>query len=94
MIRLGGMHVDTSTLQKYDSKLSAFAAPQRRPRLLSAAVSIGLLLNVSVVLAITLEDAVKQALTTNPEILGTASDVQAASHYVRQAKAGYDPSLD
>lgn len=44
--------------------------------------------------AATIEQAVQQALTSNPEVLGAASDVVAAGHDVRQAKAGYYPSLD
>lgn len=44
--------------------------------------------------AITIEQAVQQALTTNPEVLGAASQLRAAGHDVREAKAGYFPSLD
>lgn len=44
--------------------------------------------------AITIEEAAQQALTTNPEIRGAQSDVKAAGHDVREAKAGYYPTLD
>ncbi|MGR8919089.1 MAG: TolC family outer membrane protein [Gammaproteobacteria bacterium] len=42
----------------------------------------------------TLEEAVKQALTTNPEVLGAESEVRAAGFDVKRARAGYLPSLD
>lgn len=45
-------------------------------------------------LAITIEDAVQQALASNPEALRAAADVRAAGHDVQQARAGYLPSLD
>ena len=44
--------------------------------------------------AATLEDAVRQALTTNPQLTGAAAAVRAAGHDVREAKAGYLPSVD
>ncbi len=44
--------------------------------------------------AITIEQAIQQALTTNPEIKSAESDLRAAGHDVRQARAGYYPSLD
>lgn len=48
----------------------------------------------STLAALTIEQAVEQALTTNPEVLGANANVAAAGHEVRQAKAGYYPSLD
>lgn len=44
--------------------------------------------------AATLEDAVRQALTTNPQLTGAAAAVRAAGHDVREARAGYLPSVD
>lgn len=44
--------------------------------------------------AITVDDAVRQALSTNPTVLGAEADVRAAGHDVRQARGGYFPSLD
>ncbi len=44
--------------------------------------------------AVTLEDAVMQALSTNPEVLSKEADLRAAGHDVKQARAGYFPSLD
>lgn len=44
--------------------------------------------------AITIEDAVNQALTSNPEVLRSEAEVAAAGHDVRTARAGYYPSLD
>ncbi|MGE0487377.1 MAG: TolC family outer membrane protein [Gammaproteobacteria bacterium] len=45
-------------------------------------------------LAITLEDAVEQALASNPTVLQAEAEMRAAGHDVRQARAGYFPSLD
>ena len=44
--------------------------------------------------AATLEDAVHQALITNPQLTGAAAAVRAAGHDVREARAGYLPSVD
>ncbi len=44
--------------------------------------------------AATLEEAVRQALTTNPQLTGAAAAVRAAGHDVREARAGYLPSVD
>jgi adhesin transport system outer membrane protein len=44
--------------------------------------------------AITIEDAVRQAITSNPTVLQAEADMRAAGHDVRQARAGYFPSLD
>ena len=44
--------------------------------------------------AITLEDAVREARSSNPLVLGAEAEVRAAGHDVRQARAGYFPSLD
>lgn len=52
------------------------------------------LLTALLVSAATLEDAVQQALTTNPQLTGAAAAVRAAGHDVREARAGYLPSVD
>ena len=44
--------------------------------------------------AATLEDAVRQALTTHPQLTGGAAAVRAAGQDVREARAGYLPSVD
>ncbi|MGB1885442.1 MAG: TolC family outer membrane protein, partial [Gammaproteobacteria bacterium] len=44
--------------------------------------------------AITIEQAVQQALSSNPEVRSAESEVRAAGHDVRNARAGYFPSLD
>lgn len=44
--------------------------------------------------AITIEDAVRQALASNPTVLQAEAEMRAAGHDVRQARAGYFPSLD
>src|SRR5262245_25937539 len=44
--------------------------------------------------AITIEDAVKESLTSNPQVTGASAGVRAAGQDVRQARAGYFPSLD
>ena len=44
--------------------------------------------------AVTLEDAVHQTLTTNPQLTGAAAAVRAAGYDVREARAGYLPSVD
>jgi outer membrane protein, adhesin transport system len=58
-----------------------------------AAIAIALL-TISPVAALTIEDAVKQALSSNPQVLGAEADVRAAGHDLRRARAGYFPSLD
>ena len=44
--------------------------------------------------AATIEDAVRLAISSNPQVLGAAASVRAAGFDVRQARAGYYPSLD
>ena len=44
--------------------------------------------------AATIEDAVRQALTTHPQLSGGAAAVRAAVQDVREARAGYLPSVD
>jgi adhesin transport system outer membrane protein len=44
--------------------------------------------------AVTLEDAVHQTLTSNPQLTGAAAAVRAAGYDVREARAGYLPSVD
>jgi adhesin transport system outer membrane protein len=45
-------------------------------------------------IAQTLEDAVRTTLQTNPDILASRYNVDAAGHLARQAKAAYLPSVD
>ena len=44
--------------------------------------------------AITVEEAVQLALSSNPQVLGAQADVRAAGFDVKQARAGYLPSVD
>lgn len=60
-------------------------------RVLVAAVVVGFSLPAS---ATTIEQAVERAITTNPNVLGAEAGVRAAGHDLRQARAGYFPSLD
>ncbi|PCJ31498.1 MAG: type I secretion protein TolC [Gammaproteobacteria bacterium] len=53
-----------------------------------------LLLSPSILFAVTLQDAVGVAVQTNPDILAAGSVRNAVSKEVRQAKAGYFPTLD
>ena len=46
------------------------------------------------VLATILEDAVRQAISSNPNVLNAAAGVRAAGHDLRRARARYYPSLD
>lgn len=62
-------------------------------RLRGCALAAGLLASLPLSAA-TLEDAVRQALTTNPQLTGAAAAVRAAGHDVREARAGYLPSVD
>jgi adhesin transport system outer membrane protein len=74
------------------------AGPRRRLRGMAASVHwAALCLGIASSLplsAATLEEAVRQALTTNPQLTGAAAAVRAAGHDVREARAGYLPSVD
>lgn len=76
-----------SSRQSGDSR----AAGQRRLAVALAAVLAGF---APALAAITIEDAVKLALDTNPQILGATAALRAAGQDVKQARAGFLPSLD
>jgi adhesin transport system outer membrane protein len=57
-------------------------------------VGIALLFTAHPSGATTLEDAVRLAISTNPQVLGAAASVRAAGFDLRQAKGGYYPRVD
>ena len=61
---------------------------------LQAALSIGLLALSGAGMAQSLSDAVNTAITSHPSLMSSEAGVRAATHDVRQAKAGYYPTLD
>ena len=62
-------------------------------RVRGAALCLGLL-TAFASSAVTLEDAVHQTLTSNPQLTGASAAVRAAGYDVREARAGYLPSVD
>ena len=62
----------------------------------SAIVTLIIALSISAgqALATTIEEAVSEAVNSNPSVLGAAAIVRASGHEVRAARAGYYPSLD
>lgn len=60
----------------------------------TVAIAILLLAMPTIAGAVTIEEVVREALSTNPEILGAEADARAAQHELKRAKAGYYPSLD
>ena len=61
------------------------------PRILLAAI---LILPTSGLFAQTLEEAVQTTLRTNPDVMASQYNVEAASELARQAKGAYYPSVD
>ena len=63
----------------------------------SRALALGATITVSAVTgtqAVTLEEAVRQAVNTNPDVRALASERRAVDHELRQARAGYLPLFD
>ena len=63
----------------------------------SRALALGATIAVSAVTgtqAVTLEEAVRQAVNTNPDVRALASERRAVDHELRQARAGYLPLFD
>ena len=63
----------------------------------SRALALGAVITVSAVTgtqAVTLEEAVRQAVNTNPDVRALASERRAVDHELRQARAGYFPLFD
>ncbi len=63
----------------------------------SRALALGAAITVSAVTgtqAVSLEEAVRQAVNTNPDVRALASERRAVDHELRQARAGYLPLFD
>ena len=77
--------------QSASARLRAAGRPSLAIRMLALC---GAALVAMPLAAVTLEDAVHQALTTNPQVTGAAAAVRAAGHDIKVARAGYLPSVD
>jgi len=84
--------VDTTLIGR-PTPLRARSVGGRGSRFRWPALCLSLLVALPLTAA-TLEDAVRQALTTNPQLTGAAAAVRAAGYDVREARAGYLPSVD
>src|SRR5690348_13819246 len=68
--------------------------PRVRPFLRVLVAGVFVLCATTGALGLTLEEVVRAALNTNPDILLPRDDVRIAEQETRQAQAGYYPSLD
>ena len=82
-----------TTLVDRPKSVRSDAAGGPRAALRQALLMVAALMAVPAAAA-TLEEAVRQTLTTNPQLTGAAAAVRAAGHDVREARSGYLPSVD
>lgn len=81
-------------MRRLANRVSLPARCSRTITVASAAVSLAILLSIPSTQATTIEQAVAEAVSTNPSVLSAAAASRAAGHDERAARAGYYPSVN
>lgn len=94
MERIVRLRKTARAMRRLANRVSLPARCSRTITVASAAVSLAILLSIPSTQATTIEQAVAEAVSTNPSVLSAAAASRAAGHDERAARAGYYPSVN